>query len=179
MLMCRNGNTEKCWKQYERFIKPLAVRWFCLGRRRRNHRARCFLLQVTLNGVIRGQSVWRSCASAVAMNEILPSPRSPIGIDWANTDVCVFHMHTVHMMFVLLCVCVYSLTSPQKQSTHMDLLWHVYSRTDMTFVGTTKAHHMRLKHNLPSGSKCFNKITLQNMLMTYSTLLYAALVLML
>lgn len=55
MLMARNGDTEKCWKQYKRLIKLLAV----LVEGIEIMEEDVFLLKVTLNGVIRDHSVQR------------------------------------------------------------------------------------------------------------------------
>lgn len=167
MLMNRNGDAEKCWKQYKRIIKLLTVSW----QKATNSWRKMVPPKVSPFAVIRGHSVWQQCNSTDEQS----SPKSPIRMKLRTEPLqTAVPSACTHCIWCLcLRAVVYSPTAQWMQSAHVDLLWHVYSRANMTFVGTMKAHHMRLKQNLPSGSSCFNEIILQNTLMTYLSLLYA------
>lgn len=153
MFTARNGDAEKCWKQYTRIIKLLTVSWQKASISWR----KLVSSKVSIFAVIRGHSVWQECNSTDEQS----SARSPIRMKLLTQPLqTAVPSACIHCIWCLcLCTCVYFLTSQWMQSAHVDLLWHVYSRAHMTFVGTMKAHHMRLKQNLPSGSSAIMKLS--------------------
>lgn len=149
MLMNRNGDAEKCWKQYKRIIKLLTVSW--------QKATNSWRKMVSPFPVIRGHSVWQQCNSTDEQS----FPKSPIRMKLLTEPLqTAVPSACTHCIWCLcLRACVYFPTSQWMRSTRVDLLWHVYSRANMTFVGTMKAHHMRLKQNLPSGWSALMKLS--------------------
>lgn len=155
MLMNRNGDAEKCLKLYKRIIKLLTVSW----QKGTNSWRKMVSIKVPPFAVIRGHSVWQECNSTDEQS----SPKSPIRMKLLTEPLqTAVPSACTHCIWCLcLRACVYFPTAQRMQSAHVDLLWHVYSRANMTFVGTMKAHHMRLKQMFSSGSSALMKLSFQ------------------
>lgn len=169
MLMNRNGDAEKCLKLYKRIIKLLTVSW----QKGTNSWRKMVSLKVSPFAVIRGHR-----NATALMSKVLQSHQSGWSC-WLSHYRRLYPLHARNCIWCLcLRACVYFPTAQRMQSAHVDLLWHVYSRANVTFVSTMKAHHMRLKQMFSSGSSALMKLSFQTgwcrMYMSYVVTLVGA-----